>query len=468
MSVEAEYFDHVVIGSGPGGQAAATQAASAGKKVALVDRERVLGGACVHQGTIPSKTLREAALTLKALKSRAEYFDFKIPKNLEVESLMSRLDEVLGAHCDFIAEQLNTTGVQLVHGRAKLLEDKVVEVMQVDGSIRHLRAENIIISTGSRPRTPPNAAVDHENILDSDSILRMIYLPRSIIVIGGGVIGSEYASIFSLLGCQVTLIDRPPRPLMFVEEDLTNRFLEHFTLHGGIYRGGVTEDNVYWDGTSQCVVELEGGEKLYADKVLVAKGRLANVERLGLENLGISQGKYGHIEVDECYQTNVPGVYAVGDVIGIPALASCSVEQGRRAANHSIGVESTTRWEHMPMGIYSVPEISFVGLSEADAREKFGDVTVARVPFKRVARAHISGVQDGMLKMVADAAGEKLLGVQIVCDGATDLIHLGELALINGNDIDVFLDNVVNFPTMGEAYRIAATEIKNQRIKKMN
>lgn len=463
MEKEYELFDQVVIGSGPGGQAAATQAASRGQKVALIDRERVLGGACVHQGTIPSKTLREAALTLKALKNKASFFDFSVPKNLEVESLMARLDEVLHAHGEFIAEQLLHTKVNRVHGRARLQKDKIVEVTQVDGTQRYLKAQTIVIATGSRPRTPPNIDVDHENILDSDSILRMIYIPRSIIIIGGGVIGSEYASIFALLGCKVTLLDRAPRPLMFLEKELTDRFIEHFERFGGTYEGNVTEEKVYWDGTSQCIVKLEDGRSLQADKVLIAKGRLANVESLGLEEAGISQEKYGHISVDDHYQTNIPGIYAVGDVIGPPALASCSLEQGRRAALHALGISTKTVFDHVPMGIYAVPEIACVGLNEGEAREKFGEIIIGKVEFNRVARAHIAGIQDGMLKLIADREGKKLLGVQIICDGATDLIHMGQMALINDNDVDVFLDNVVNFPTLGEAYRIAALEVKNQR-----
>jgi NAD(P) transhydrogenase len=459
MTIDEE-FDLIVIGSGPGGQKAAIQGASAGLKVALIDRERKVGGTCVHHGTIPSKTLREAALTITTLRRNADVFDFNLKDNIEVSTLMRRLDSVLGSYTDFIAEYIRSHGISYFHGRATIVDANTISLSAIKGAQSYLKAKNIVIATGSRPRTPPDIPVDHENILDSDSILSMIYLPRSLTVVGGGVIAAEYASIFSLLGVKVTMFDRTPRPLMFMEPECTERFLNHFTTHGGEYIGDTSYESVECDNVSQVKTKLANGMEITSDKMLVAQGRIANTEKLGLKNLGIELGRNGTIPVDENYQTPVPGVYAVGDVIGPPSLASVSMEQGRRAICHALGTDPGSKFELVPIGIYSVPELSSVGLSEQEAREQYGDdIIIGRASFDEVARGQIAGIQDGLLKMISDPEGKKILGVHIVAEGATDLIHVGEMAIINNNDVRVFLENVMNFPTLGEAYRIAALNI---------
>ncbi|MDE0769167.1 MAG: Si-specific NAD(P)(+) transhydrogenase [Opitutaceae bacterium] len=459
MTIDEE-FDLIVIGSGPGGQKAAIQGASAGLKVALIDRERKVGGTCVHHGTIPSKTLREAALTITTLRRNADVFDFNLKDNMEVSTLMRRLDSVLGSYTDFIAEYIRSHGISYFHGRAAIVDANTISLSAIKGAQSYLKAKNIVIATGSRPRTPPDIPVDHENILDSDSILSMIYLPRSLTVVGGGVIAAEYASIFSLLGVKVTMFDRTPRPLMFMEPECTERFLNHFTTHGGEYIGDTSYESVECDNVSQVKTKLANGMEITSDKMLVAQGRIANTEKLGLKNLGIELGRNGTIPVDENYQTPVPGVYAVGDVIGPPSLASVSMEQGRRAICHALGTDPGSKFELVPIGIYSVPELSSVGLSEQEAREQYGDdIIIGRASFDEVARGQIAGIQDGLLKMISDPEGKKILGVHIVAEGATDLIHVGEMAIINNNDVRVFLENVMNFPTLGEAYRIAALNI---------
>jgi NAD(P) transhydrogenase len=454
-------FDVVVIGSGPGGQKAAVQAAKAGKTVAIIEREREVGGSCVYTGTIPSKTLREAAITVAQLKRSAAVFNIALPPNIEVASLMTRLDRVLQAHAEFISEHLKANGIERFHGRASLAGQDEVRVQSLNGSSLSLHGRVIVIASGSRPRTPPEIPVDHENILDSDSILSMIYLPRSLVVLGGGVIACEYASIFSLLGVEVTIIDKAPRPLLFLEPELTDKFLSHFQRHGGRYLGNQQLRSVSWNGVSQVVTELESGETISADKMLVALGRAANIEGLALEKAGIQLNSRGHIPVDSNYLTAAPGIYAVGDVIGPPSLASCSMEQGRRAACHALGLDPGNPFEIVPLGIYAVPEMASVGLTEEQARKQYGDATVGRALFEEVARGQISGIQDGMLKLVADPDGKKLLGVQIVGDGAADLVHVGEIALLNRNDVSVFLENILNFPTLGEAYRVAALNLIN-------
>lgn len=459
MTIDEE-FDLIVIGSGPGGQKAAIQGASAGLKVALIDRERKVGGTCVHHGTIPSKTLREAALTITTLRRNANVFDFKLKDNMEVSTLMRRLDSVLGSYTDFIAEYVRSHGISYFHGRSAIVDENTISLSALKGAQSFLKTKNIVIATGSRPRTPPDIPVDHENILDSDSILSMIYLPRSLTVVGGGVIAAEYASVFSLLGVKVTMFDRTPRPLMFMEPECTERFLNHFTTHGGEYIGDTSYESVEWDNVSQVKTKLKNGMEITSDKMLVAQGRIANTEKLGLENLGVELGRNGTIPVDENYQTPVSGVYAVGDVIGPPSLASVSMEQGRRAICHALGTDPGSKFDLVPIGIYSVPEISSVGLSEQEAREQYGDdIIIGRASFDEVARGQIAGIQEGLLKMISDPEGKKILGVHIVAEGATDLIHVGEMAIINNNDVRVFLENVMNFPTLGEAYRIAALNI---------
>lgn len=458
-----ETFDLIVIGSGPGGQKAADQAAKSGLKVAIVERERAVGGTCVHFGTIPSKTLREAALTITTLRRNADVFDFKLKDDMEVSTLMKRLDSVLQSYTTFIAQHIASSGGKVFPGRASFVDKTTIMVTSVTGTRTILQAKHIVVATGSRPRTPPEIPVDHEHILDSDSILSMIYLPRSLTVIGAGVIASEYASIFSLLGVKVTMIDRTLRPLMFMEPELTAKFLDHFTRNGGTYIGNVKAKSVEWNG-QQVRTVLDNGEELLSDKMLVAQGRLANVEALNIASIDLKLGRNGVIAVNENYQTSVDNIYAIGDVIGPPSLASVSMEQGRRAVHHLTGKESHHAIDLVPIGIYAVPELSSVGLSEEQAREKHGDkIIIGRANFDEVARGQIAGVQDGMLKMIADPQGKKLLGVHIVAEGATDLVHVGEMAILNNNDIDIFLENILNFPTLGEAYRIAALDIAAKR-----
>jgi len=462
MSVE-DAFDLIVIGSGPGGQKAADHASKAGLSVAIVERERDIGGTCVHLGTIPSKTLREAALTVANLRRNADLFEFKLKDDMEVATLTRRLDTVLSSYTGFISRYIRSSGGRVFGGRARLLDPHHVEVMNVRGETQTLRGEHIVVATGSRPRTPPDIPVDHEHILDSDSILSMIYLPRTLTVIGAGVIASEYASIFSLLGTKVTMIDRTLRPLAFMEPEITEKFLDNFTRNGGRYIPEAAAVSVAWDGF-QVQTQLDTGEQLSSDKMLVAQGRIANVERLNVEALGIEQGRNGVISVNENYQTSLPNVYAIGDVIGPPSLASVSMEQGRRAASHILGEQRSQSINLVPIGIYAVPELSSVGLSEEQARSEYGDgILIGRADFEEVARGQIAGIQDGMLKMIADQEGLQILGVHIVAEGATDLIHTAEMAILNGNTVDAFLDNILNFPTLGEAYRIAAIDIANQR-----
>jgi len=459
----ATHYDIVVIGSGPAGQKAAIQGTKAGKRVALIERSRDVGGACVHQGTIPSKTLRESALNMVRLKQTTDVFDFHLREDLTVQALTDRLDYVVSAHAAYMKAQLDRNRITSIHGRARFLSDQELEVTGTDRAVQRYTGETFVIATGSRPRRPDTIPVDHEHILDSDSILSLTYLPKTLVVLGGGVIASEYASFFSLLGVQVTMIDQADRPVRFMDREITEGFLEAFRTNGGRYYGEQKIAEVKWDGLSKVQTVLGNGEVFDSEKMLMALGRVANIEDLNLNATGLQLTSRGLIEVNEFCQTAIPHIYAVGDVIGPPSLASSSMEQGRRAIRHALGLNLGNAPETAPMGIYTVPEMSSVGLTEEEAISRYGGAMIGRAKFCEIARGQISGLTDGLLKLVADPRGEKLLGVHIVGEGATEIIHIGQMGLLGHIEVDAFIENIFNFPTMAEAYRVAALDIARQR-----
>ncbi len=457
------HFQFVIIGSGPGGQKAAIQAAKAGRSVAVIERERDVGGACVHHGTIPSKTLRESAVNILHCRRSAALCDVHFRDNVKVENLMTHKTNVLRAHVAYMKDQLDSNTVTVIHGRGRFVTKSIVAVTKIDGSVQRIGADHIIIATGSTPRTPDNIPVDHEHILDSDSILSMIYLPESLTILGGGVIACEYASFFACLGVKVTVVDANARLLGFLDPEISDIFEHSMKEHEHCRL--LSDRNirtVEWDGVSCVTTTLEDGEGVTGEKMLVALGRTPNIRDLATDKADLNLTDRGQIIVNEHCQTNISHIYAVGDVIGFPALASCSMEQGRRAMCHALKVDPGGPFEFIPMGIYTIPEIASVGLTETKARAQYASVEVGYAPFDEVARAQISGTQDGLLKLIANTADRKLLGVHIIGDGATELIHMGQLALLAGFPIDVFIENVMNFPTLAEAYRIAALNLSNK------
>jgi len=460
------HFDIVVIGSGPSGQKAAIQGAKAGRQVAMIEREPGVGGGCVYRGTIPSKTLRESALQTSRMRRSSGTPDMPAPSGLMVSALMRHLDEVVASHRDYMMNQLTRNGITLFHGRARFLSDHLIELLTVDGMTQTVTADTIVIATGSRPRAPVNIPIDHEHILDSDSLLSMIYLPRSLTVLGGGIVASEYASIFAALGVQVTLIDRAPRPLQFFDEELVRVFTQSFELEGGRYYGGQTIQDVRWDGISQVVTTLQDGQVFTSDKMLVALGRQPNLEDLNLSATGLTLTEKGALAVNEHCQTVVPHIYGVGDLIGPPGLASSAMEQGRRAVCHAFGLSEGQFGNTIPMGIYTIPEMASIGMDEVAASIRYRGIIAGRARFDEIARGQISGLTHGLLKMIADPTGEHLLGVQIVGEGATELIHMGQMALQHAATIDSFVENIFNFPTLAESYRVAALDIVGQRQKR--
>ncbi|MET0595847.1 MAG: Si-specific NAD(P)(+) transhydrogenase [Polyangiaceae bacterium] len=460
-------YDLVVIGSGPAGQKAAIQAAKARASVLVVEYEPHVGGACVHNGTVPSKALRETALSLSSFQRKSgSVFEVAVRDDLQVSSLMLRLDAVIRAHQRYISDQLRRNGIDVWRGKARFIAPLAIEVGGIDGTRQTAEGKNVVIATGSVPRTPPGIPIDHEHVLDSDSILSMEYLPGSLTVLGAGVIASEYASIFAALGVRVTMIDQGPRPLGFFDAELVARFVRYLESCKGRYIGESKVARVEWDGLSEVVTELSNGETVKSEKLLCALGRVANLDGLDVETAGLKRTPRGLLEVDAHCQTAVPHVYAVGDVIGPPSLASTSMEQGRRAARHALGLPVPTAPEMIPLGIYTIPEMASVGLSEKEAIAANGSAIVGRAKFEELARGQIAAIEDGLLKLVADPKGEKVLGVQIVGDGATELVHVGQIAMIGGLEVESFVDNIFNFPTLAEAYRVAALDVVRQRVSK--
>lgn len=459
-----DQYDIVVIGSGPAGQKAAIQGAKAHKRVLVIEQGKKVGGACVRHGTIPSKTLRETALSLARVRqSSGDLFCLEVEHGLPVAAMMSRLSQVVQAHEQYMGDQLHRNNIALLHGRARFVSPYGLEILTQQGDCHRVTGDIIVIATGSRPRTPPNVPIDHEHILDSDSILSLLYLPESLTVLGSGVIASEYASIFAMLGTQVTMIDRGVRPVGFLDPELANTFLHSFEESGGRFLGQEEFTTVVWDGLTAVETALASGAIVRSEKLLCALGRIANTEGLDIAAAGLQLTDRGHFEVDAWCRTLVPHIYAVGDVIGPPALASSAMEQGRRAIRHAVGLSLSDASETIPMGIYTIPEMSSVGLSEQEAKERYGEVIVGRARFDELARGQIVGATDGLLKLIADANGRQLLGVHIVGAGATELIHVGQMGLVMGCDVDTFVEHIFNFPTFAEAYRVAALDIVQQR-----
>ncbi|MBK7644707.1 MAG: Si-specific NAD(P)(+) transhydrogenase [Planctomycetes bacterium] len=458
------HYELVVIGAGPAGHKAAIHAANAGHRVLLVDRDPTPGGECVHRGTIPSKTLRESALYLAGLKQRAAGIaTAEIGAQTKVESLMQRLKHVQKAHEQFMRGQIERPGVEFARGRARFRSAHELELAQPGGTRHCVSADHFVIATGSRPRLPAEMQIDHERILDSDSILSLIYLPESLTVLGAGVIASEFATIFQALGVRVTMIDKSPRPLGFLDPEITERFVSAFTALGGTWVPGLKPVSCSFDGIASTVTKLEDGSLIRSEKTLVALGRTASVSSLDLAAAGLATNERGYIPVDANMRTAVEHIYAAGDVVGPPALAASAMEQGRHAARHMFGLDVTSSMETIPAGIYTIPEMSSIGLSEADAIKRHGSALVGRAHFSELARGQISGDTEGMLKLVAEPATGKVLGAQIIGEGATELIHLAQLAMVGEMSVDTFVDHVFNFPTLAEAYRVAALECITQR-----
>lgn len=457
-------YDLVVIGGGPAGQKAAVQGAKAGARVLLVERARAAGGACVRYGTIPSKTLRETALSLgKFRRLTAHVMEVEMPAHLQVSSLMERKEEVVAAHEQYMHAQLTRNGIEVQQGVGSFVSPRELRINLLDGQTRTVSSRYYVIAAGSSPRTPDNVPVDHEHVLDSDSLLSLSYLPQSLVVLGAGVIACEYASIFAALGVKVTVVDKGERPLAFMDPELVEHFVRELRQAGGAFRGAESVTQVRFDGLATVETELATGEVLKSEKLFCALGRVAPVAALGLTAAGVKVSARGLVEVDQHLRTSVPHIYAAGDVIGPPALASTSMEQGRRAACHAFGIDLGQQGELSPAGIYTIPELGSVGLTEEQARARFGDALVGRAKFEEVARGQISAAENGLLKLVVHPDTGVVLGAHAAGESATELVHVGQMAIIAGLGFETFIDTVFNFPTFAEAYRVAAFDLLKQQ-----
>jgi NAD(P) transhydrogenase len=456
MSGTYEY-DLVVLGSGPAGEKGAAQAAYFGKKVALIEKSTHLGGAGINTGTVPSKTLRETALYFSGLRQRGLYgIDYSLKEGLTVADFMRRKQTVIENEWGIIQRNIDRHHIELIWGEGWLRDAHTVHVVKHNGSEVDLTAEVILIATGSSPHRPPEVPFDHRLIYDSDSILHMQQIPKSMAVIGGGVIGSEYASLFTALGVSVTLVDGRDRLLPFVDAEIAERLRNHLDCLGLRFIFNCRVLSIAIAG-ERVRVALDTGETLEVDSVLYAAGRQSNIERLNLAEVGVQTGKRGLILVNDHYQTSVPNVYAAGDVIGFPALASTSMEQARVAMVHAFNLQYKERVSPiLPLAVYTVPEISMVGLSEEDCQAKNIPYVVGRSYYEKNPRGQIIGDLSGMLKLLFAPADKKLLGVHLIGEMASELIHLGAQVLSQEGTIDAFINAVYNYPSLSDSYKYAA------------
>jgi len=445
-------FDLIVIGCGPAGEKAGAQAAYFGKRVAVIERAANPGGSCINTGTVPSKTLRESALYFSGLGQRGLYgIDYSLKENLTVHDFMHHEREVVEMERRRILKNLELHKIEYIQGQAAFEDAHTVAI----GS-RKLTGQIILISTGSKPNRPAEISFDDVHTFDSDTFLQMDRIPKSLVVIGGGVIGCEYASIFMALGVKVTLVDGRDRLLPFLDSEISDRLRDRLTELGMNFWFNERPVKVE-NSAAGAKLTMKSGKVLETDAALFAAGRRAAVDGLALEKAGLAVNDRGYIAVDENYRTAVTNIYAAGDVIGFPALASTSMEQGRVAVCHAFGFQYKQRVASMlPMGIYTIPEISAAGETEDSCKEKKIDHCVGRAHYSNNARGHITGDTAGLLKLIFSPADKKLLGLSIIGESATELVHIGMMVLDNGLTINEFIDQVFNYPTLSEMYKYAA------------
>jgi NAD(P) transhydrogenase len=461
--MEPSQYDLVVIGSGPAGQKSAICAAKLRKNVAVIEKKRSIGGVSVHTGTIPSKTFREAVLYLSGLRQRSFYGrSYAVKDQISMHDLIFRSDAVMAREVEVVKAQLRRNHVTVLEGTARFIDPNTLEVEREDGSLL-VRGANIMIACGTRPAHDHDIPVDGKRVFDSDQIRLLEEVPRELIVVGAGIIGLEYASMFAALGVRVTLLDQRPILLDFADREIVESLCFQLRQLGTVFRLGekVVSIGVEED-RDRVFAKLESGKTIHGQGLLYAVGRQANSDRLNIEAAGICPDGRGKIKVDEHFQTCVPNIYAAGDVIGFPALASTSMEQGRLASCHMFGQPSTITSLLVPYGIYSIPEISMVGHTEEHlTREKIPyEVGLAR--YAELAKAQMLGDEQGLLKILFDPNTLKLLGVHAIGDRAAEIIHIGQAALALGGTMEYFRDTIFNYPTLAEAYKVAALDGLNK------
>ncbi len=449
-------YDMIVIGSGPAGHRAAIQAAKLGKEVAVVEKKEVVGGVCINTGTIPSKTMREAVLYFSGFRQRGLYgASYRIKQNITIEDLVFRCNHVIRNEIEVIRAQFQRNHVDLIQGQASFLSPHQIQVKSFRG-VEDYEADFIVIATGTKPAHSSLVPIDGGNIIDSDTIFHISSLPRSMTIVGGGVIGIEYACMFATLGVSVTLIDLRSRLLEFVDAEIIETLCYHMRNIGVTLRLGEEVERVEKLPTGRVAAHLKSSKVITAAMLLYTVGRQGNTETLHLEAAGLTTDSRGRIPVNEYFQTAVPHIYAVGDVVGFPSLASVSMEQGRLATCHAFGLPCTSVPALFPYGIYTIPEVSYVGQTEEELTEKGIPYEVGKAHYREIARGQIMGDQTGMLKLLFHRETRHLLGVHIIGEGAAELVHIGQAVLSFRGTIDYFVHNVFNYPTLAECYKVAA------------
>jgi NAD(P) transhydrogenase len=460
-------FNLIVIGSGPAGRRAAIQGAKLEKQVLVVERGHRVGGVSVHTGTIPSKTMRETVLNLSGWRERGFYGRaYRVKQDICAADLLKRLHMTLDHEVEILEHQFARNGVDTARGAARFIDPNTIEIVHDDGHVDYATAGQFVIAAGTRTYRPSHIAFDGCNVLDSDEILALPRIPRNLCVIGASVIGMEYASIFSALDIKVTVLEPSESMLPFLDRELRDEFQHDLRDRGVIMRFGTKVKSARAISPGHCTIVTEDGRTLSADMVLFAAGRVGATDTLGLDACGLDADSRGRLTVDpKTFRTSVPHIYAAGDVIGFPSLASTSMEQGRIAACHAFGEPAHAPPEFFPYGIYSVPEISTVGMTEEEVRKAQIPYECGVARFRETSRGHIMGLSSGFMKMIFALDTRRLLGCHIVGEGATELIHIGQAVLNLNGTLDYFVENTFNYPTLAEAYKIAALDAWNRMPK---
>ena len=457
------HYELAVIGSGPAGQKGAIAAAKLRKRVAVIDRLDMVGGCSLHLGTIPSKTMREAILYLSGMRQRTFYGgDYRAKEDISAEDLSSRVDVVLQRESDVVRAQLKRNGVATINGMAHFADAHTLEISDGNGHMATITADTILVACGTRPAENPLIVTDAKRVFNSDQLLHLPLIPRELIVVGGGVIGLEYAAMMTALNTRVTLIDQRPTLLEFADHEIIESLCHHLREEGVIFRLGEQVTAVTTEKDERVIAHLESGKTVRGDALLYAVGRQSNSDRLHLEAAGIVADARGRIAVNENYQTSVPHIYAAGDVIGFPALAATSMEQGRLAVLHSLGFPVKTSTLLLPFGIYTIPEISMIGPTEEELTKKAIPYETGISRYREIARGQILGDDTGLLKLIFHRADRKLLAAHAIGTGATEMIHIAQAVVALGGTLDYFLNAVFNYPTLAECYKVAALDCANK------
>lgn len=456
-------YDFIVIGSGPAGKRAAVQAAKIGKSVLVIEKGHKVGGVSVHTGTIPSKTLRETVLNLTGYRERGFYGRaYRVKKDITAADLMARMQKTLDFEVDVLEHQFARNTVKTMHGAARFIDPHKLEVTSPNGEISIVEGSRILIAVGTRPHRAGNIPFNGTSVLDSDEMIEITHLPRSLCVIGAGVIGVEYATIFSALDVAVTLIDPQPSFLTFVDDELIEDMTFQMRDQGMTLRLGAKVERIEFEN-GWPVAYLSDGRRTRSEMMLFTGGREGATGDLNLAACGLTADARGRLKVNpDSFQTEVEHIYAAGDVIGFPSLASTSMEQGRIAAGHAFDIPVPHHPDFFPYGIYSVPEISMVGMTEREVRERGIAYECGIARFRETSRGHIMGLGSGMMKLIFSLKTHRLLGAHIIGEGATELIHIGQAVINLKGTLDYFMENTFNYPTLAEAYKIAALDAWNR------